>query len=263
MVRVEALLDLTLAANRGLHTGSQVFDNDRQLAADTAGDLAAPASGAPSPVPSSSGVQAGEFSAGVFGRAGVALGTGSPAAGRSPAGSPASAPVTPPAGTQYSFGAAVRARGGLGSGGSAASDVSSISGSSWHRTVSPVRARPPSAPPGARGRTTTGRGELDGDGGGVLPPRDTEAPTVHQELLDVKRQSAQALVASARAQADLARTSAAVNSAAVVKLAKDTVSHEYQLYESRRFVASTGGSNIGWDNAVASIGDEGCSGALN
>ena len=49
----------------------------------------------------------------------------------------------------------------------------------------------------------------------------------------------------------------------MVKLAKDTVSHECQLYESRRFVASAGGSNIRWDNAVASIGDEGSSDALN
>ena len=180
------------------------------------------------------------------------------AAGRRAAGTPD--PVTPTAGTKYSFGAAVRARG---SGGSAASDVSSVSAGSWQRNVSPVRQPTPPTSPGGRGRTTTGRGDLDGDGGGALPPRDPTAPTVHEEILQVKRQSAQALVASARAQADLARTSAAVNSAAVVKLAKDTVSHECQLYESRRFVASSGGSNIGWDNVVATIGDEGSSDALN
>ena len=33
VVRVEALLDLALAASRGLHTSSQVFDDDRRLAA--------------------------------------------------------------------------------------------------------------------------------------------------------------------------------------------------------------------------------------
>ena len=218
----------------------------------------APADSVPSPAPFGFGGQVDEISTGAFGRAGAALGSGSPAANRSAAGSPD--PVTPTAGTKYSFGAAVRARG---SGGSAASDVSSISGGSWQRNVSPVRQPTPSSSPGVRGRTTTGHGELDGDGGGALPPRDPSAPTVHDELLQVKRQSAQALVASARAQADLARTSAAVNSAAVVKLANDTVSHECQLYESRRFVASAGGSNIGWDNVVASIGDEGSSDALN
>ena len=169
-------------------------------------------------------------------------------------------PVTPTAGTKYSFGAAVRARG---SGSSTVSDVSSVSAGSWPRSMSPVRQPAPPTSSGGRGRTTTGRGDLDGDGGGVLPPRDPAAPTVHEEILHVKRRSAEALVASARAQADLARTSAAVNSAAVVKLAKDTVSHECQLYESRRFVASSGGSNIGWDNVVATIGDEGSSDALN
>ena len=168
--------------------------------------------------------------------------------------------MTPTAGTKYSFGAAVRARG---SGSSTVSDVSSVSAGSWPRSMSPVRQPAPPTSSGGRGRTTTGRGDLDGDGGGALPPRDPAAPTVHEEILHVKRRSAEALVASARAQADLARTSAAVNSAAVVKLAKDTVSHECQLYESRRFVASSGGSNIGWDNVVATIGDEGSSDALN
>ena len=61
----------------------------------------------------------------------------------------------------------------------------------------------------------------------------------------------------------MVRTSDAVNSAAMVKLAKDSVSHECQLYEPRRFVASSGGSKTGWDNVVAPIGDEGSSDAFN
>ena len=86
---------------------------------------------------------------------------------------------------------------------------------------------------------------------------------MHDELLQIKRQGVQAQVASARAQADLARTPAAVNSVAVVKVAKYSASHECQLYESRCFVASACGSNIGWGNVVVSIGDEGSSDALN
>jgi hypothetical protein len=125
VVRVEALIDLALAASRGLHSGSQVFDEDRLLAARTAGGLAAPADGGPQPPPFGFGSQVGDFSTGAFGRAGAALGSGSPAAGRRAAGTPD--PVTPTAGTKYSFGAAVRARG---SGGSAASDVSSVSAGS-------------------------------------------------------------------------------------------------------------------------------------
>ena len=274
VVRVEALLDLGLAASRGLHSGSPVDDAARRIAADTAGGLAAYAqSGGTGAAPTSagdegsaatfgSGRRADDFSVGAFGRAASALGGGDPAASR--AADHAPAPVTPTAGTAWSFGAAVRDRGGLAGGtGSAGSDVSSISGGSWQRTVSPVRPQPPASSSGGRGRTTTGRGERDGEGGGALLPREPSAPTVREKLLQIKRQGVQAQVASARAQADMARTSAAVNSAAVVKLAKGTVSHECQLYESRRFVASLGGSTIGWDNVVASIGDEGSSDALN
>ena len=143
VVRVEAPIDLELAASRGLHSGSHVFDEDRLLAARTAGGLTAPTSGGPPPPPFGFGSQVDDFSAGAFGRAGVALGSGSPAAGQHVAGAPD--PVTPTAGTKYSFGAAVRARG---SGGSTASDVSSVSAGSWQRNVSPVRQPAPSTSPG-------------------------------------------------------------------------------------------------------------------
>ena len=118
VVRVEALLDLSLAASRGLHSGSQVFDEDRRLAAETAGGLVtggepgcrgpAPeaAVGGSSPTTFGFGRQIGDFSVGAFGRAGSALGGGSPVAHQGADG--ASAPATPTPGTAWSFGAAVR-----------------------------------------------------------------------------------------------------------------------------------------------------------
>ena len=90
-------------------------------------------------------------------------------------------------------------------------------------------------------------------------PRDPLAPTVHEKLLELKRAKvtiaqlhAESSAMSAKAQASLAKTTA-IQQESALETQEKSVKRERLAYDTRRFVAGWGASNMGWDGTMVSV----------